>query len=42
MSDTNKGPDEAKIKVRTKPVFKIDLGTYCMLGTTCVNVDVKM
>lgn len=40
VSDTNKGPDEAKIKVRTKLAFKNDVETdICMLGTTCVKVD---
>lgn len=31
MSDTNKGPDEAKIKVRTNPLFNSDAKTYFIL-----------
>lgn len=33
VSDTNKGPDEAKIKVRTDNTFKDYIKTDFMLGT---------
>lgn len=37
MSDTNKGPDEAKIKVRTDGSFKNQSKTDFMLRSTLLN-----
>lgn len=38
VSDTNKGPDEAKIKVRTNPDIQ-KVGSDLMIWTKCVNAE---